>query len=79
MKTKTMYMHTIRGRPAFYEEGKMIYYANHGLLVIPDGLVSSLKQIRKEQAASKRYRKKKLGLDEERSDYGYIRVKVVEQ
>jgi len=71
-KLKYMYMHTIEEKPGRYE-GK------HGQICFVTGffigkLVSSLKQIKKEQRASIKYRKSQ-GWSTN-FDYGHIRVEV---
>ena len=73
-KFKTMYMHTLNGKPAFYCEDQQICYACHGQLKFPDGLADSLKQIRKEHKSSQMWRRAQ-GFSESSSVYGYLRVK----
>jgi hypothetical protein len=70
--TKTMYMHMLNGKPAFYD-GCQIAYAGHGLR-IPDHLRSSLAVIRKEHQKSYLWREKQGWADN--LHYGYSRVKV---
>ena len=68
---KYAYMHTIKGEPARYKEGKQIYYV-HFLGKFIGKLVPSLKQIRKEQKLSTAWRKKN-GFPI--SEYSYIKVR----
>lgn len=73
MKSKTYYLHTIDGRPAYYVPGMQICYINfYGK---PKPLVASLDQIRAEQKASSEWRKAQ-GYDHGTKDYGYRRVRL---
>lgn len=65
------YMHLIDGRPGYFAQS-MIWHCRDGVL-IEEILVDSLKEIRKQQAASNEHRFL-LGL--QMSSYSYLRVKV---
>lgn len=67
----TKYMHTIEGRPAIYEPNEQICFMCHGTNLI---LCDSLRQIRREQELSSKWRMAK-GFDL-MDDYGYLRVKI---
>ena len=69
-------MHTIKSQPSFYVEGKQICYANNGSIKIPESLCSSLKELRKVQKLSNKWRTEQ-GFDE--TEHSYIRVKVQEK
>jgi hypothetical protein len=71
-KYKTMYMHTIRGRPAEYIKGEQIVYGSSNFK-IPDCLCKSLYQLRKEQILSTEWRIKK-GFSSSIEDYSYVRI-----
>jgi len=70
----TKYMHTIDGMPAYFEEGGQICHMAHYGKANP--LADSLKQIRREQKTSVKYRCEELGVDEDGTKYGYRRVAV---
>lgn len=74
MKTKTLYMHLVSGKPAYYQRNNQIYYAQHGIKR-SDMFCSSLQQIRKEQEKSRLWRKKQ-GFHDEPGVYGYLRIRV---
>lgn len=67
------YMHTLDGKPAFYEAGCQICFAQQSQLAKGFNILkaTTLAQIRKEQRASKRFRKS-YGWDV--STYGYVIV-----
>lgn len=67
-KYKTYYLHTIGGQPAYYVKGKQIFYGD--ILEIPQHLVKSLNQIKREQKASCKYRKG-WGWEESPQNFGY--------
>jgi len=75
-KTRTMFMHTIDGKPADYERGEQITfaspgrYARRGIVLVP-----SIKQIRAEENASRQWRIAR-GCAVAGWDYGYVRVEV---
>jgi hypothetical protein len=75
--TRMMYMHTIDGRPAFYEgaDGQVVFapvgrYARAGAVLVPN-----LQQVRQEQRASTKWRIAH-GFNIDGFDYGYVRVEV---
>lgn len=73
---QTYYLHTINGKPATYYPGDQIcYVTKYGDAGV---LVKSLRQIRREQKASIKFRQSK-GIPEDGSDYGYRRVRVPNQ
>ena len=75
-RTRTMYMHTIDGRPALYEPNRQIVFASQGRYVrYHVALVPSIKQIHAEQNATNRWRGTQ-GLSISGWDYGYVRVGV---
>ena len=72
-KNKVMYMHTINDEPARYEEGEQIYHVNkYGDFIAK--LVPTLRQIRKEQRLSDKWREERDGLLD--TEYDYIRVEI---
>jgi len=68
---KTRYMHTIDGRPAFYEEGQQVCFIRNGYAL---ELRFSLAQIIREQRASSKWRRQQ-GLSNFDAKYGYLLVK----
>ncbi len=72
VKGKLMYMHTLNGKPAYYTEGEQVSYAGKEIL-IPQMLVPSLKELRKQQKRSIEWRKAQ-GWSETPSEYGYVRI-----
>lgn len=70
---KTMYMHTLDGSPARYEENEQVCFLNHRGKFIGK-LVPSLKRIRYEHEKSQAWRVKQ-GFPEN-DNLGYIRVEV---
>lgn len=66
----TKYMHTLGGRPAYFDGNQIVYPLRYGKAV---PLASSLKQIRSEQAKTKIWREKK-GYAFNLFDYGYVRI-----
>lgn len=70
--SKTIYIHTIDGRPAYFSEpdGQIVYVCHYDRAAKP---AHSLKQIRKEQKITKENRKK-WGFND--NDYGYKRYKI---
>ena len=68
----TYYLHTIDGKPAYYEEGRQIVFARCYGKAAP--LVTTLKQIRKEQELSAEWRENE-GLPHY-YDYGHQRVSI---
>lgn len=73
MKAKTYYLHTIDSRPAFYEPGQQICFAQ--VYGKPARLARSLAQIRSEQKKSLAWRRS-LGYSHEAEGYGYKRVRL---
>lgn len=69
--SKTYYMHTIDGKPAFWSGDQICYASFFGR---PDRLEPSLKNIRKNERRSRKYRND-LGLSDN-SRYGYFRFVV---
>ena len=72
-KYKTYYLHTIKGRLAYYLKEQQIYYG--GKIIIPQHLVKSLNQIRKEQNLSSQWRAKN-GFSSHSEDYDYIIIRL---
>lgn len=67
MKKRTFYMHTLDGLPAAFFDGRSVCFTHKRVLLVP-----SLRQIRREQATSKRN-------DDARSGpfiYGYATVRL---
>jgi hypothetical protein len=59
MKTQTLkYMHTLDGRPAYYNPGEQIYFAMRGKCQAVR-LVDTLKEIHRQQKLSTAWRKQK--------------------
>lgn len=57
---KKLYLHTIKGRLAFYEKGQQIYYINPRRgLELPKYACKSLRQIKREQRLSNLWRDKR--------------------
>ena len=71
-KRGLLYMHTIDGQPALYWPGHQICYCNRIQRNAPP-LATSLAQIRREQRATKRYRKA-WGFVDEAGKYSYVHV-----
>ena len=67
---KTKYMHIINGKPGRFS-GEQICYA--GVKNFKIRLVGSLKQIRKEQKLSKKFRK---SMKWEDTEYSYVLVEI---
>lgn len=55
-KTRTMYMHTLEGKPAYYEPGRQIVFA--GWKVPAYGLAPSLRALRAQKRWSDEWRAK---------------------
>lgn len=72
-KTKTYCMHTIDGRPAFFAGNQICFVLRTRK---PHKLAKDLKQIRREQKLTIKYRSEVLGIGEEPNKYSYIRVSV---
>lgn len=70
---KTMYMHTICGRPGLYWPGEQICYMNNYSRHKQPSLARSLKQIRQEQHATMAWRHRQ-GFESKLADYHYVRV-----
>jgi hypothetical protein len=64
-------MHTLNGRPAFYEKGQQIFFADNN----PIKLAKNLKQIKAEQKATIAWRKKQ-GYEVCRHNYNWARVEI---
>lgn len=71
-KTKTLYMHTLFGRPAYYVPGQQIVT----YIKVVKYLCSSLKQIREERRASDEWRAGRGYKLASREDYGHTLVRV---
>lgn len=71
---KTIYIHTIDGKPAYFSEtnGQIVYAPRHGRAAEP---AYSLKQIRREQKLTKEYREKR-GYGYIQREYGYKRFRI---
>ena len=71
----TKYMHLINGEPAFYtaEQQQICFWVRYG--PAPE-MAESLKQIRKEQKASLKYRLACGFADDYPCEYSHIRVQV---
>lgn len=75
MTTRTMYMHTLDGKPAKYT-GDQIAFASHGRYArkgIP--LAASLDQIKRERKASDKWRRSQ-GFKTDIFTYSYVLVEV---
>jgi len=74
---KCLYMHTRDGYPAFYIKGRQICYASEwDAHDFNEMFAGSLRQLRKEQEASRKWREEnKL----EPFEYGYIRIMTDEE
>ena len=70
---RVVYMHTLDGRPAQYWPGEQVAFADDRRGV--SRFADSLKQIRREERASERWRRSK-GFDETSFEYGYVRVRL---
>jgi len=68
MKKIYKYMHTLKGKPAFFC-GYQIFYASQYV----EKLCDSLKEIREERQNSINWREKQ-GFSDSAKDYGYIKV-----
>lgn len=76
MKTRKMYMHTVRDRPATYHAGEQIALVSAGRYMRRGiTLAASLKQIKQEQRASGEWRIAQ-GFDPHFAEYGYVLVTV---
>ncbi len=74
MKKNYKYMHTVDGRPGFYEPGRQICFFKS---TQPIPLVDSLKQIKKEQKASAEWRRSKgFSSSDAENGYGWMKVLV---
>lgn len=77
-KPRTMFMHTINGKPASYEPGDQIAFAPRGRYARKGiRLVASIAQIRAEQRATIKYRTAQ-GWDSNGFEYSYVRVEISE-
>ena len=74
---KTFYMHTLNGRPAYYDGTKIVFAMRGGYVRRGQWLCESLDEIRKQQRQSFRWRRDQ-GLDN-RWDHGYVRMHVSER
>lgn len=72
---KTYYMHTLDGRPAFFDGEQICFLRRFGKPSM--ALAKSLKQIRLQQARSNEFRRS-LGDYDEIKRYGYVRVTAAE-
>ncbi len=74
--TRTMYMHTLDGRPASYEPGYQIHFVSEGRYARKGiHLCASIDDIKRERKASAAWRQKG-GLSEAGWKFGYVRVEV---
>ena len=67
---KKVFIHTINGTPAQYYKGEQICY---GMRKCGVRTVDTLAQIKKEQRASNKWRKKQ-GWNDHEVDYDYMRI-----
>ena len=74
MSKRTLYLHTIDNKPAAFEGTQICFLNFYGEAF---ALASSLKQIRKEQRATKKYRRQ-MGFAYDENRYGYFRVLALE-
>jgi len=74
MSKKTRYLHTIDNKPAAFEGTQITFLNFYGKAF---ALASSLKQIREEQRATKKYRIQN-GFPYDENRYGYFRVLALE-
>lgn len=77
-KTKTMYMHTLEGKPATFaamcrEEVKYLFFAGGRHRV---QLVGSLREIRRQQAAAQETARREKSEWADPKRYGYVLVEV---
>ena len=70
-KPKTYYLHTLDGQPADFSGEQVCYAVHYGK---PNKLATSLKQIRREQQASREYRER-IGFEND-CEYGYRRYSI---
>jgi hypothetical protein len=68
-KGKYKYMHTLRGKPAFYWDNKQLVYACQYV----EKLCDTLQQIKEEQEKSREWRRNR-GLYDGFREYDYIKV-----
>lgn len=74
--SKNLYMHTINGHPAMYQDGTYIcYVTSYMMLNFDDMFVGSLKAIRRQQKWSRQYHEQQGDTNFEARQYGYIRIK----
>lgn len=72
---KSWYMHTIDGKPAYFDGRQIVFFMRHTNRKQARLLVGSLREIRQQQAASRRQRRA-WGIKDvydRLSDYDYIR------
>jgi hypothetical protein len=76
-RTKTMYMHTLNGKPAFQGEHQICYAVGYsgGVLEIPRHLASSKATIQRRINKTVEWRKS-MGYSVNELEYGYLAVKV---
>lgn len=73
--SKNLYMHTINGRPAMYEDGSQIVYINKwNRINFSEVFVSSLAAIKRQQQWTRQYRTQNGWTEEPENKYGYIRI-----
>lgn len=72
---KSLYMHTIAGKPAYFSRsgGQIVFASRSGVL----GLAQSLTQIRREQRATAKFRRDN-GFTDFSYEYGYVRIALTE-
>ena len=71
--SKSLYMHTINGRPAYYNDGEQIVYLlKYHRVKFEDMFVDSLAVIRRQQTLSNQWRAER-GYEVEQ-DYDYVRI-----
>jgi hypothetical protein len=79
--TIVLYMHTLDGKPAYYDsEYKMVFFLGNLQRPKDDTLVTSLNKIRRQQNTSRRTRLN-LHIDDNNDTfkYGYARLTISEQ
>ena len=72
MKKRTVYIHTLNNEPAAFDGERVCYYGYYGPA---PNVAESLRQIRREQQASKRWYRSR-GLNEDGWTYGHKRYSV---
>lgn len=74
--SKNLYMHTINGKPAMYQDGTYICYIDSYTRVsYSETFVDSLKAIKRQQKWSLQWHEQNGNTDYKDRNYGYIRIK----